>query len=136
MLRAFSLLMMSCCLVTSSPAQKGRARPTRAAPQCSKGIPCGSTCISADKECHIGSPSTEKTDTTTRNPGGIDTTARNDTAKPVRTLGRWVARAGAAFYFDTACAAWRAINASDRVYFLTEERAKKAGYVRSRLPGC
>ena len=51
-----------------------------------------------------------------------------------RRLHPWAAVPGKQFYFRSSCPV--ALQATDLLYFKSEEEARAGGFVRSRVPGC
>ena len=105
--------------------------------RCKKGIPCGNTCIAASKTCHVGTPST-----TPARPL-VGQTARPDArplprqpTTPDTTQGMWVASSQGTKYYRATCSAAKRLSPANRVYFKTEEDARRAGYDRSTSSGC
>jgi hypothetical protein len=124
------------------------AGPLAAQRKCTKGIPCGNTCIAANKVCRIGT-------TTARPASAPDSTARPALAAPAATPApttlhslvdlpagdstwRWVAaKQGEVYYINApACAFLQRVPSADRVYFRTELEAKAYGLRRSFNTGC
>jgi len=92
---------------------------------CRKGIPCGNTCIAANKVCHIGSPST------------APTTSRSDsTAVAQRDSMAWVASSRGHTYYRRGCSTANRLSTANLIYFRTEQEAQRAGYHRSTSRGC
>ena len=106
------------------------AGPLAAQRNCKKGIPCGNSCISAGKVCHVGSsaPADSKPATLV----AVPSVAVKDGSAP------WVAFRDGSIYYRNAmgCEVARVPVKAERVYFRTEEDAKKAGLVASKEPGC
>ena len=92
---------------------------------CRKGIPCGNTCIAANKVCHIGAPSTPPT------------SSRNDsTAVAPKENMAWVASSRGHTYYRRGCDTANRLSPANLIYFRTEEEAQRAGYRRSTSRGC
>lgn len=113
------------------------AQPIHAQKRCKKGIPCGNTCIAANKTCHVGAPST-----TPARPL-LGQTARPDgrplppqPTAPVTTKGMWVASSQGTKYYRATCPAAKRLSPANWVYFKTEEDAQRSGYDRSTSQGC
>lgn len=112
--------------------------PLTAQRNCKKGIPCGNSCIAANKVCRIGTTPTaaRQTDSVSR--------ATGVTQKPLLGLGTaiaagdsaWVASFADGVYFQATCSAAQDLAPANRRYFRTEDQAKAAGFRRSRTPGC
>jgi len=109
-----------------------------AQPHCKKGIPCGRSCISATKTCHIG-----------ESPAPPPPAPRETLASPIRSLidqaaaqtGEpyvfpWVASVDGSIYYKASCATATKLHPDERVYFTTEEEARLYHYVRSKAKGC
>jgi len=113
--------------------------PYADAKNCKKGIPCGNTCIAANKVCRIGSPSS------TADPSGRSV-APAQSAAQASAAGRargqssksvpWVASLSDGVYFRGGCSAAIDLAPGNRRHFDTEAAAKSAGYRRSSVPGC
>src|SRR5438552_2947735 len=89
--------------------------------QCKKGIPCGRTCIAANKTCHVTSSATSTT-----KPAADTATA----ASP------WVASKIGKTYYKAGCAGANRLVAANRISFKSEADARLAGYHRSTQKGC
>lgn len=105
--------------------------------QCKKGIPCGGTCISATKTCHVGQQPAR--DTTTRRDSLPPRAARVLT--PLLTVSSsadslWMGSVDGTIYYWAACATAQKLTADERVYFRTPEEAESQRYKRSRARGC
>ena len=115
----FTLLGLSLLAVCNAEGQKN----------CRKGIPCGNTCIAANKVCHVGTPSTPPT--TSPAP------ARSDSTTVVPKDGMaWVASSRGHTYYRRGCSTANRLSPANLIYFSTEEEARKAGYRRSASRGC
>lgn len=98
---------------------------------CKKGIPCGNSCIAANKTCRVGStPRPAATATQTGGPTRTATPA-TDTAS-----GSWVASTRGHTYYRVGCSGASKLSPANRVYFKTEADAKNAGLTRSTQKGC
>lgn len=101
------------------------ATPSLAQKHCVKGIPCGGSCISATKVCHVGS--------------GSATSAPRATS-PLPTAvpdgARFVASSRGQVYYLASCRAARNLSAANRIYFKTDQEAAAAGYRPSASAGC
>ncbi len=115
----FTLLGLSLLIAGSAEGQKN----------CRKGIPCGNTCIAANKVCHIGTPSTPPTTSTA--PTGNDSTA----VAPTNNMA-WVASSRGHTYYRPGCSTANRLSPANLIYFRTEEEAQQAGYRRSTSRGC
>jgi len=97
--------------------------------QCVKGKPCGHTCIAVHKTCHVERPAYAPPSDTAPAP------AENARAEPSDGMA-WVASSRGEVYYRRGCSNANRLVAENRVYFRTEEEAKRAGYRRSGSPGC
>ena len=89
---------------------------------CRKGIPCGNTCIAADKVCRIGgTPPAPRTDP---RPLGTASGTIFVGSKAVRV------------YFLAGCPAALDLAPRNTREFPSAEDAQRAGYRRSRVDGC
>lgn len=98
---------------------------TEAQKNCTKGIPCGNSCISASKVCRINSSSRSSLDTEG---------ARDPFADTAAARGRYAALPNGKVYYFTTCQAAREL--PERIYFKTEQEARDSGRMPSRVPGC
>jgi hypothetical protein len=106
------------------------APPAEAQKVCRKGIPCGNTCISARKTCHVGSG-----DATAAEPRA-STAASVSQPDTANASAPWVASSRGSTYYRNACSGARRLSSANRIYFATEDQAQGAGYRRSRTDGC
>src|SRR5437879_907442 len=111
----FTILGLSLLIVGTAEAQK----------HCRKGIPCGNTCIAANKVCHLGTPSTPPTASRSESAA----VAQNDSMA-------WVASSRGHTYYRRGCSTAKRLSRSNLIYFRTEEEAQRAGYHRSTSRGC
>src|SRR5438477_10345888 len=88
---------------------------------CRKGIPCGNTCIAANKVCHVGTPSTPPTTSST--PARSDST----TVAPT-TNTACVAPSRGHTYYRHGCTTATRLSPATFIYFGTEEDASRARY--------
>lgn len=97
--------------------------PVDAQKNCTKGIPCGNTCIAANKVCRVG--------------GGTatGTVAPRPLTAPA-AVGSVVGSKADKVYFLEGCSAALDLAASNRRRFADAEDAERAGYRRSRVEGC
>jgi hypothetical protein len=109
--------------------------------QCKKGIPCGGTCISATKTCHVGTtqPSPEP-DTAIHRvmPAQSEQQALVDRITGPSSAARYfVGSVDGNVYYAGGCAtAILKITEDEKVVFLTEREAIEKGYHRSKAKGC
>jgi hypothetical protein len=97
--------------------------------QCVNGRPCGHTCIAVRKSCHVERPAYAPPSDTAAAP------AERARAEPGDGMA-WVASSRGEVYYRRGCRNANRLVAENRVYFRTEEEAKRAGYRRSGSPGC
>ncbi len=97
--------------------------------QCVKGKPCGHTCIAVAKTCHVERPAYAPPSDTDSAPAGTAL------AEPGAGMS-WVASSRGEVYYRRGCVNASRLVPENRVYFRTEEEAKRAGYRRSGSPGC
>lgn len=101
--------------------------------QCKKGIPCGGTCISATKTCHVGTPTPR--DTTEQ--AAIIRRLTGDTAdRSTAVFGPFVGSVDGTVYYATSCTTAAKLTVDERVYFRDEQDAIAKGYHRSRAKNC
>ena len=98
----------------------------RAQTQCVKGKPCGRTCIAATKTCHVERPAY---------PPSAEPQVDSGPAEPGDDKA-WVASSRGEVYYRRGCGSANRLAADHRVFFRSEEEAKRAGYRRSGSPGC
>jgi hypothetical protein len=111
------------------------AIPLQAQPNCKTGKPCGNSCISRDKTCRIGT----STPAPSAAPAGQAAPLASAFSAPVRDVNSpWVAfRDGSIYYRNVmGCEAARVPVKADRVYFKSEEDARRAGLTASTEAGC
>ena len=94
---------------------------------CRKGIPCGNTCIAADKVCHIGTPSA---------PSAAQAPTRTDSTAASSNEMAWVASSRGHTYYKRGCGTAKRLSPANLIYFRTEQEAQRAGYRRSTSRGC
>jgi len=111
----FTFLALSLLVVSHADAQKN----------CRRGIPCGNTCIAANKVCHIGTPSAPPAASVT-----------DSTAVAQKDSMAWVASSRGHTYYRRGCSTANRLSRANLIHFRTEEDAKKAGYRRSTSRGC
>ena len=110
-----TFLALGLLVVSSAEGQKN----------CRKGIPCGNTCIAANKVCHIGSASS------------VPTTSHGDSAAVAQNDSMaWVASSRGHTYYRRGCGTANRLSPANLIYFRTEEEAQRAGYHRSTSRGC
>ncbi len=114
----FTCLGLSLLAVSNAEGQKN----------CRKGIPCGNTCIAANKVCHVGTPSTA--------PTASPAAASDSTAVAPTNSMAWVASSRGHTYYRRGCSTANRLSSANLIYFQTEEEAQRAGYRRSTSRGC
>jgi hypothetical protein len=111
------------------------AIPLQAQPNCKTGKPCGNSCISRDKTCRIGT----STPAPAAAPVSQAAPLSSASSVPVRDINSpWVAfRDGSIYYRNVmGCEVARVPVKAERVYFKSEEDARRAGLTASREAGC
>lgn len=104
------------------------AATAEAQKNCKKGIPCGGTCIAANKTCHVG------TATPATSPA-VAATAAEVAAKSDAT-GQWIGSSAGHTYYHAGCSGAKSLKPANVIHFKTEADAKKAGYTHSAQKGC
>ena len=97
--------------------------------RCVKGKPCGNTCIARNRTCRVGTPPAASPRPQARSLGAVTP------AEPGDSL-RWVASSRGQVYYKRGCSNANQLAAAKRIYFRTEEEARRAGYRRSVSRGC
>ena len=92
---------------------------------CKKGIPCGNSCIAANKTCRVGTPSTQPS-----------AASRADSSAAVTSTGEWVGSSRGHTYYRAGCSGANKLAKGNLIYFKSEADAKKAGYTHSVSRGC
>ena len=140
------------CMVVLAWSADANAR------NCKKGIPCGNSCISANKVCHVGSsylaPSTSNdlAPRTTTGGGTAGGSASDQSLNVVRpdipkspsgltastpSVGvTWVGSISDHIYFRLGCTAANDLATANRRVFKNEDEALLAGYRHSAVIGC
>lgn len=110
------------------------ASPVEAQRRCTKGIPCGNSCIAATKTCRIGTTPAPKPETATPPTAApiVPLPAAGTTSKDTLFVGSRVDQV----FFLRSCVAAQDLAPENRRYFRTEQEAFDAKYRRSRVPGC
>lgn len=106
---------------------------------CTKGKPCGNTCIARNKTCRVGTPSSAPSTGATPSPSAPSSSPARTvmpSASLADTLGLFVASSRGQVYYLRTCSAAQRLAAQNRVYFKSEEEAEAAGYRRSTSRGC
>lgn len=99
--------------------------------RCKKGIPCGNTCIAANKTCRIGTSAPRSSP-----PPAATVAPAQQSGQAQQVSGDWVASSRGRTYYKAGCSGARKLSASNLIYFKSEEDAQKAGYTRSVQRGC
>ena len=114
------------------------ASDAMAQPRCTKGIPCGNSCIAANKVCRTGPGSATR--------GGEPTTAPNVEAVAAGALGLgnfsaladrsnprlpWVVSRAGGTYYRNGCGGGARIPPKERLYFRTEGEVQRIGFARA-----
>ena len=115
----FTFLGLSLLVVSNAEGQKN----------CRKGIPCGNTCIAANKVCHVGTPSNPPTTTPAPAHGASPADAPT-------TSSAWIGSSRGHTYYRRGCSTANRLSPANLIYFRTEKEAQRAGYRRSRSRGC
>ena len=112
---------------------------------CSKGKPCGNSCISRDKVCRIGVEASEPAAASVAAPSSSTPAVQNvvspDQASdppPAATASEypWVGSFADGVYFRATCPTAQDLAPANRRYFRTIQDAEGAGFRRSRTSGC
>lgn len=103
--------------------------------RCTKGIPCGNTCIAADRVCRIGTSQAPRDPAPGTQPqaliGGGLTAASRDSASF-----EWIGSVDGAIYYRATCPMAMRLWPEERIRFRAESDAVARGYRRSRVVGC
>lgn len=113
------------------------AVPADAQRRCTKGIPCGNSCIAANKVCRIGTSPAPREHPAPREPA-TSTQALIGQSAAVRdsALFEWVGSVDGSIYYRSTCVMATKLWPQERVYFRNESEAVGKGYRRSRVQGC
>ncbi len=113
------------------------AAPADAQRRCTKGIPCGNSCIAANKVCRIGTSPAPREQPAPREPAtstqaliGQSATARDSVSFD------WIGSVDGSIYYRSTCVMATKLWPQERVYFRIESDAAARGYRRSRVVGC
>lgn len=102
---------------------------------CKKGIPCGNSCIAANKVCRIGTSPAPRDPQPTAQPqtliGGSMAAAAKDSAGF-----EWVGSVDGSIYYRATCPMAMRLWPEERIRFRSESDATARGYRRSRVVGC
>lgn len=102
--------------------------------RCTKGIPCGNTCIAATKTCRIGTTPAPKPEANAPLPAVPLVSPATSVTVGKDTL--YVGSRVDQVFFLRTCTAALDLAPENRRYFKTEQEAFDAKYRRSRVPGC
>ena len=141
--RAFPAIALLLC-ASEAAAQKG----------CTKGIPCGGTCISATKTCQVGMLPAVVPTPVPDNPSAVVSSVlqprvmlagepivfvggkRREFHTTPDTMAPWAAGVDGITYYRRECYVARGVLPGGHVYFKTEADAYASAYRRSVIPGC
>jgi hypothetical protein len=130
----YAIVVLAAVLAAAMPASLD-------AQNCRKGIPCGNTCISASKVCHVGQGTARSVSDDSPEP--VNPAAAPLTPSSVTTTGtstptkyHWIGSFADGIYFQATCVAVQDLAPPNRRYFASELIAQDAGYRRSQVPGC
>jgi endonuclease YncB( thermonuclease family) len=105
---------------------------TGSAQVCTKGKPCGNTCIAQNRTCRVG-PGTTRA-------AGTATTPATPAAPPPQTAvpegALFVASTRGTTYYFVGCSGWRGLAQANLRWFRSREEAVAAGLRRSTQSGC
>lgn len=93
--------------------------------RCTKGIPCGNSCIAANKTCRVGSPA---------RPSSSQPSSATTAAVPPGT--QFVASSRGTTYYYVGCNGWKSLAPANRIYFKNVEEARAKGLKPSTQAGC
>lgn len=98
------------------------AADVQAQKNCTKGKPCGNSCIARSKTCHVGA-------------GAASGSASSHAVRPPEGM-RYVASTRGRTYYHVSCSGWRSLARSNLRWFATREEAARAGLRPSVQAGC
>lgn len=101
------------------------AAPADAQKNCTKGKPCGNTCIAANKTCRVGTGTAVQA-----------TTPANSNAVVVPEGALYVASTRGVTYYAVTCRGWRSLAPSNLRWFKSLDEATAAGLRPSAQAGC
>lgn len=99
--------------------------------RCKKGIPCGNSCIAANKVCRIGSARPPAVAAAPAQAGSASAAAYAE----VRDA-QFVGSTRGTTFYRVGCAGAKRLSVANLRYFKNEDAAKQAGYKRSVQNGC
>ena len=144
--RAFPAIALLVC-ASEAAAQK----------PCTKGVPCGDTCVAANKTCRVDAPSTvtpaatlQTTPVPQPSPLTFQYLSAGDVAMRAGFVAGklrvfhttpdmtapWVGGVNGLTYYRRDCSAVRGVLPGGYVFFKTEADAFASAYRRSIIPGC
>jgi micrococcal nuclease len=99
---------------------------------CSRGKPCGNTCIARTSTCRVGTGTARQAPTAPSTPAPAAPAA----AATLSADAQFVASSRGRVYYPRGCSAARNLAWSNLIGFATEEEAQEAGYTRSTSQAC
>lgn len=96
---------------------------------CTKGKPCGNTCIAANKTCRVGTGTATQGN---RAPAAAPATRSVQVPEGMQ----YAASTRGSTYYYVGCSGWRSLSPSNLRWFETREDAEKAGLRPSAQAGC
>jgi hypothetical protein len=113
-------------------------QPAWSGPNCKKGIPCGNSCIAANKTCRIGAsgPSPSSSVASTSAAAAAPVTAPAAPKPAAEPSPEWVGSIADSVYFLASCAVAKDLARGNRRHFESEQEAQAAGFRRSSVAGC
>jgi endonuclease YncB( thermonuclease family) len=113
----------------------GGAPELEAQRNCTRGKPCGNTCIAQNRTCRVGTGTARQAPTTRSAPAATPAASASLTAE-LPANARFVASSRGRVYYPRECSAARNLARSNLIGFATEEEAQEAGYTRSTSQAC
>jgi micrococcal nuclease len=104
--------------------------PLEAQRNCTRGKPCGNTCIARDRTCRVGTGTARPAPTTRSTPPPASDAAT------LSADAQFVASSRGRVYYPRGCSAWRSLSRTNLIGFRTEEEARAAGYTRTTSSSC
>lgn len=102
--------------------------------RCTKGIPCGNSCIAANKVCRVGTSPAPREPAAA--PSRMDALLGQSASARDSALFDWVGSVDGQIYYRAPCVMVTKLVPQERVYFRQESDALARGYRRSRVSGC
>jgi micrococcal nuclease len=106
----------------------GGAAELEAQRNCTRGKPCGNTCIARTSTCRVGTGTARQAPTTRTTP--------TPEAATISADAQFVASSRGRVYYPRGCSAWRSLSRANLIGFKTEEEARAAGYTRTTSSLC